>query len=272
MQKADFFSIHGYWPNLKKPRTFSEKIVSRMLFDRNPIWTMLSDKIRVREYVSRKIGEKYLVPLLWQGKNPNEIPFEILPSRFVIKTNHGCGYNIIVPEKDKLDKTKTIIKLKKWLGTNYGLDTFLGTEWAYKNISPAVMIESFLGERETVPEDYKFFCYSGRAEFIQVSFDRFRDVSERMIDRDFNPLDFYNGVKIFSGTVRKPDNYKEMVTLAETLAKDFDFIRVDLYNVNGKIFLGELTCYPAGGRAIFIPRRFDFVFGEKWEYNGSLPR
>lgn len=260
----DFLRVHGYWPDFKNPRTFSEKVCNRMLFDRDTRWTMLSDKWLVREYVANKVGKKYLVPVIWQGDRPEEIPFDQFPLKFVIKTNHGCGYNIIVKDRTQLNQNKARKQLKKWLSENFCLDRVSGTAWAYKNIRPTIIVESFLDDNGNVPLDYKFFCFSGRVEYLQVSIDRFGDASERILDRDFNPLNLYNGVRLYKGKIVCPDNYQEMVQVAETIAQGFNFIRVDLYSVNKRIYFGELTCYPAGGMARFIPRKYDFIFGEKW--------
>ncbi|MFC2168345.1 ATP-grasp fold amidoligase family protein [Acidobacteriota bacterium] len=262
-----FWKVHGYWPNFKHPRSFSEKVFHRMLFDRDPRWTMVSDKYRVRDYVESILGKEYLIPLLWKGDNPEEIPFSKLPSSFVIKTNHGCGYNIITKDKSLLNKQKTVQQLNKWLSENYSQKYYMGIEWAYKNIMPTVIVESFLEDNGNVPQDFKFFCYSGRAEFIQVSFDRFIDASERILDRNFKPLELYNGLKLYQGEIVPPSNYKEMIHVAESLSREFNFMRVDLYNVGERIYVGELTCYHAGGEAIFIPRKYDYVFGEKWKIN-----
>ena len=265
-----FWEVHRYWPDFKKPRSFSEKIWNRMLYNRDPIWTMVSDKLRVREYVVSKACSEYLIPVLWSGDNPNEIPFSKLPSSFVIKANHGCKYNIIVKDKTQLDVEETKLQLIKWMGTNYCHSSLAGAEWAYKDIVPIILVESFLDFNGNPPLDYKFFCYSGRVEFIQVSFDRFGDASERLLDKDFSAIDLWNGLKLFQGKVDRPENYEEMVQVAETLARDFEFIRVDLYNVNGRIFVGELTCYPAGGIARFIPQKYDFIFGDKWNWKGCI--
>ena len=269
LNRVDFWRVHRYWPRFKNPRSFSEKVYSRLLFDRDPQWTLISDKLLVRDYVASKVGNQYLVPLLWKGDRPEDIPFDELPLKFVIKANHGCKYNIIVKDKTHLNKANAIIKLNKWLDENYCTDKFLGTGWAYKNIKPIIIVESFIENNGKVPEDYKFFCYSGQAEFIQVSFDRFGDATERILDRNFNPLDLYNGQKLYPGRVKRPDNYEDMLKLAESLALGFDFIRVDLYSVGGRLYFGELTCYPAGGRAIFIPRKYDFLFGEKWKIRST---
>lgn len=259
-----FFQIHHYWPNLNKPSSFSEKIFFRMLYDRRPLLTLISDKLLVRDFVADRIGHQYLVPLLWSGADPKDIPCDQLPSKFVIKTNHGCGFNIFIDNKNFFNLDELIPIIKGWLKTNFALKTYLGNAWAYKNISPKIIIEEYIEEEGKPPKDFKFFCFSGRVEYIQVSFDRFENPSERMLDRDFNILDIYNGVKLYDGKIEPPIGFSKMIEIAETLSSNFDFIRVDLYTIKGKIYFGELTCYPAGGLAPFVPREWDFIFGEKW--------
>ena len=264
-----FLCIHRYWPNFKNPKSFSEKIWHRKLYNRDPLLTLVSDKLLVRDYIAKHNGVNYLIPLLWQGDNPADIPFDNLPEKFVIKANHGCGYNIIVQDKMKLDKEKTKQRLSAWLNENFCQDTGTGIAWAYKNIKPAIIVEAFIGENGQIPIDYKFFCYAGCAEFVQVSFGRFGDASERLCDRNFKPLDAWNGLKLYDDEIKQPDNYEEMLKLADVLSQGFDFIRVDLYSVGKRIYFGELTCYHAGGRARFIPKEYDFIFGEKWVINNQ---
>jgi hypothetical protein len=261
-----FWIVHRYWPHFKNPRSFSEKVWNRMLFDRNPLWTMLSDKLLVRGYVASKVGSEYLIPLLWSGDNPEEIPFDKLPLKFVVKTNHGCGYNIIVKDKTQLDQRNTTLQLEKWLHENYCQEHLAGMEWSYKNIIPTIIVESFLEDSGSVPVDYKFFCFSGRVEFFKIDFGRFEDHSEKFFDRDLNPLDlFEKGLKQYQSKIILPENCEDMVRVAESLAVNLDFIRVDLYNVSSRIYFGELTCYPGGGIVQWIPRKYDFLLGEKWK-------
>jgi hypothetical protein len=260
--------VHRYWPHLKNPLSFSEKVYSRMLYDRSHIWTILSDKLLVRDYIANKIGTVNLIPLLWKGKNPDELPFDDLPAQFVIKTNHGCHFNIIVKDKTKLDQTKTKRQLRKWLCQNYCEDYSLGLSWAYKYIMPYILVEPFFNDNGNVPWDYKFLCFSGRVEFIHIHIDRFRDHYIKCFDRTFKPIDWiYSELKTYPKKVTAPDNYNEMLSVAEAIAEGLDFIRVDLYNTNEKIYVGELACYPAAGRHRFLSRKCDFFIGDKWITN-----
>jgi hypothetical protein len=260
-----FRYIHHYWPNLKSPESFSEKVIHRMLYNRDERFTIISDKLRVRDYVKNKVGSNYLIPLLWNGDKPEDIPFETLPNKFVIKCNHGCGYNIIVQDKTQVDIYKIKKQIKKWLNENFCYDKFLGIEWSYANIKPTILIEEFIGTNNQIPKDYKLFCYSDHAEYILITFDRFQSTKEKHFSRDFTPLDVWNGAPQFSGDIVCPSNYEEMLRVADTLSTGFDFIRVDLYSVCDKIYFGELTCNPSGGFDPFIPKEYDYIFGKKWK-------
>jgi hypothetical protein len=262
-----FWNVYRFWPDFLTPKTFSEKLWNRMLFDRNPILTLISDKLKVRDYVAQKVGSECLIPLLWYGDNPEEIPFDELPSKFVIKTNHGCGYNIIVKDKVKLDKKKTKLELKKWLTENYCEDKFIGISWGYKNINPCIIIESFIGQDEKPPVDFKFYCFSGKVEIVTLHIDRFGEYKTRAFNRNFEPLRFRESFKQWDGEFGRPLSFEKMVKLAELLAADFDFIRVDLYHIDGMVYFGELTPYPGGVSSLrgFDVLELNHVFGEKWK-------
>jgi hypothetical protein len=258
--------MQGFWPDFVHPHSFSEKNWSRMLHNRNPKLTLLSDKLLVRDYVAEKVGSEYLIPLLWVGDDPNAIPFDILPSKFVIKANHGCGYNIFVSDKTQLNEEKAKMKLGKWLGENFCQDKYLGTEWAYKNIKPTIVIESFIEENGKAPTDYKFWCFSGRVECIILYFDRFENISIKTFNRNFEPIELRFAVPEYHGKYHCPLNLDEMIKVAESLAKGFDFVRVDLYNHQGSILFGELTFYHGGTSYKFLPASQDYFFGDKWQW------
>lgn len=260
-----YWRIYRYWPNFINPQRFSEKVWSRMLHDRNPLLTVLNDKFHVREYVAAKVGSEYLVPLLWSGEKPDQIPFNLLPSEFVIKASHGCSYNILVQDKSKMDREKVLSMLMKWLSENYCQDFLLGIEWGYKNIKPNIIIESFIKENGKYPVDYKFWCFSGHVESISVHFNRFEQHATRAFDRNFEPGGLSFDLPIYSSAYKRPSNYKEMVSLAESLAEGFGFMRVDLYSVENKMYFSELTPYPGGVTHRFEPETIDRILGEKWK-------
>lgn len=236
-----------------------------MLHARDPQLTLLSDKLRVRDYVAKKGGEEHLIPLLWTGETPEDIPFTELPPKFVIKTNHGCGYVIIAHDGKELDKKNTQLLLNKWLNINFAEDKYLGIAWGYKHIKPCILIEAFLEEQGKPPVDYKFYCFSGRVEIVTLHFDRFEQHKTRAYDREFQPNDFRYDFEQWNGICSCPDNFQEMVRLAEHLSEDFSFMRVDLYNVGGKVYFGEFTPYPGGVATRFLPRTYDYILGRKWK-------
>jgi hypothetical protein len=260
-----FRRVHRFWPNFSSPVRFSEKVWSRFLHNRDPIFTLISDKLAVRDYVNQRIGAQYLVPLVWKGNNFDNIMFDELPLKFVIKTNHGCGYNILVKDKNTLDIKQVKIQLNKWLNENFCSDKYLGTEWGYRNIDPTIMIESFIEENGKAPVDYKFYCFSGRVEMVTLHFDRFEEHKTRTFDRNFNPHEFRYDFPQWIGECTRPKNFDTLVHLAESLAAEFDFIRVDLYSSENKIYFSELTPYPGGVGTKFLPIKQDFLLGEKWK-------
>jgi len=264
-----FLIVYHYWPDFVRPRRFGEKLWSRMLLSRHPLLTTISDKLLVRDYVAEKAGTDHLIPLLWSGDKPEAIPYDRLPDRFVIKTNHGCKYNVLVTDKGRADHRAIAAKLKKWLAENYAEDTYLGIAWGYKNIRPLILIEEYIDDHGQPPIDYKFYCFSGRTELITVHFDRHRDPRSVSVDRKFVRLRFRPGFKQHDIVPPKPRNFAAMLRLAESLADGFNFVRVDLYSLQDKIYFGELTPYPVG---VELFRSFDIIsldetLGEKWGSN-----
>jgi len=261
----DYYRLNRFWPNFVHPQYFSEKLWNRMLYDRNPQLTLLNDNLRVREHVKSKVGSDYLIPLLWSGNSPKEIPFDELPLQFVLKANHGCGYNIIVRDKSQIDRLKNKRQLQKWLDENFGQDKYLGIAWGYKNIRRSILIEEFINENGKAPLDFKCWVFSGHLEFFSVHFDRFERHSVSTFDRNFRPIDVGLPLTEKRREYYGPENYKEMINVAETLAEEFDFMRVDLYNLGGRIYFGEYTPYPGGVTIRFLPKEMDYLLGERWK-------
>ncbi len=265
LARFQFRFVHGFWPNYENPRHFTEKLWCRMLSERDPLLTIFCDKLAVRDYVTQRIGSQYLVPVLWSGTNPADIPFDRLPTRFVLKTNHGCAYNILVRDKATLDVAAARAQLSRWLRTNFCEATYLGISWGYKNIPPAVLVEEFLEEKGEPPVDYKFYCFGGRVEFLTVHYDRFRDHKTRSFDRNFAPYNFSYDFEQWHGDCERPVNFDEMVTAAEKLAAGHEFLRVDMYSLGTKVYFGEITPYPGGVSTRFLPLSTDRRMGELWQ-------
>jgi hypothetical protein len=266
MCRIAFWTVYGYWPDLLHPRRFAERLWGRMLHSRNPVLTLISDKYRVRDYVAQKVGPDWLIPLLWSGGRPEDIPYDQLPNEFVVKTNHGCGFNILVPDKTHASYQEIGFRLNKWLSVNYAEDTYLGIAWGYRNIRPLILVEKFLDDKGKPPADFKFYCFSGLAELVTVHFDRYGHKKSIAVNREFERLCFRPSFKQYDVDYLKPPNFEAMLNLAERLSEGFNFIRVDLYNLENRIYFGELTPYPVGV-SMFISfdiRDLDQILGEKW--------
>lgn len=251
--------------HLNPPRTFNEKIQWLKLYDRNPLYTSLVDKYSVKEYVGKIIGEDYIIPTLGVWNCPEDIDYDSLPNRFVLKTTHdGGGEGVIVCDKNNLKKKYINSKLKRSLKRNIYRSL---REWPYKGISPRIMAEQFIEsdvEDESI-KDYKFFCFNGDPEFCQVKSHREGKNFNDLFDMKWNLLPF-TGLNPFQKnamiTPQKPDNYELMIDLARKLSDVASFVRVDFYNVNGTIYFGEITFYPASGMGVFTPKEYDGVIGE----------
>lgn len=265
IEKKRFYKRLGYKLNLQNPRSFNEKIVWKKIYDRNSLLPITADKHKVRQYLKDTLGEEkaneILIPLLYVTDNPETIPFEELPSNFIIKANHGSGTNIIV-ENGNYNKDEIIKECKKWLRSPYGLNKI---EWAYQGIERRIIVERLLKDEEgKLPKDYKFFVFHGKCRLIQVDFDRHEKHSQSFYNRQWGYLNLKRTKP--KGKIEKaPKNYIKMLEIVENLGKKFDFVRIDLYSLNNKIFFGEITHYPAAGIKPFIPQIFDFELGKHWK-------
>lgn len=256
-----FELVHGRQLSTLNPQSFTEKLYCRMISlnrKSNPHFTQVSDKYAAREYVRSKVGMDCLVPLLWQGEDPREIPFDMFPEAYVIKTNHGSKQVIVV--KDKADRAEIVSKLSGWLTKNY---YWAAREGQYFDIKPKIMIEKFLSNMDgSGPLDYRFWCFGGVPEVIQVD-NHAHDINP-FFDSRWNQLDLYYREQAARPCVAKPRNFEQMLDLASRLSQGFDFVRIDLYNIDGKIYFGEFTLTPTGGNLKIRPESWDMKLGEKW--------
>ncbi len=257
--KSRYWLTTGSKLNLAKPETFSEKINWLKLYDRTKLRKRVADRMEVRQFVKERIGAEYLIPLVGAYDKITSNIWEQLPDQFVLKANHGSGMIRIVKDKKK-ENLQTIVELtEEWKRTDYS--TF-GREWVYRELPRTIIVEELLltGEGD-VPEDFKFFCYHGRVEFIQVDFDRYTDQKRNFYDRSFNKVDMRLLHDNYQGDVDKPEKLNKAVEIAEKLSSDFNFIRVDLYLMKQRVYFGEMTNFPGNGFEPFIPDHYDLLFG-----------
>lgn len=248
--------------DLDNPKTFNEKIQWMKLYDSTPIKTRLADKFLVRDWVKEKIGEKYLIPLLGVYDSFDDIDFNALPDKFVIKCNHGCGYNIIVKDKSQLDITNAKQKINKWMHENFAFK--VGCELHYRDIEPKIIIEQYIENDGGDLYDYKFWCFGGKVKYIQFLSERNTNgLKMAFYDRNWKKQDFVYSYPLDIKDMQKPANLDEMIELAEKLAADFPHVRVDFYRLNdGTIIFGEMTFTSASGSCKWNKSDINRKFGD----------
>lgn len=246
--------------NLTDPQTYNEKLQWLKLYDRKPEYTIMVDKYAVKDYVAGIIGEEYIIPTIGVWNRPEDIDWNKLPNQFVLKCTHDSGGLVICRDKTKLDKEAAIKKLRNSLKTNYYL---AGREWPYKNVPRKIIAEKYM-EDEKVSDlpDYKFFCFDGVVKALFIGTERGTgDVKFDYYDADFNHLDLVQEHPMSGKQFQKPVNFEKMKQLASELSKGLPQARIDFYNINGKIFFGEITFFHHGGIIPFHPEEWDYTFG-----------
>ena len=251
--------------NLKNPKTLNEKLQWMKFNYRFPLQSIVSDKLLVRDYVAEKIGKEFLIPLIGKWKTVDDIDFNKLPNRFVLKCNHDSGGLVVCNDKSILDVRKAKRKIDKSLKSNF---FYVGREYQYKNIRPMIICEQYISDNGKIPLDYKIYCFNGEPDVILVCKDRFSKNSHRasyfFFDKDWRFLPLNKGDDEKSAPdVEKPENLDMMINIAKKLSEDFIFSRIDLYNINGKIYFGEITLSPNSGFDPDIKESTDYMFGEK---------
>lgn len=247
--------------DLEKPETFNEKLQWMKIYDRNPMYTVAVDKYLAKKFVADIIGSKYIVKTLGVWENFDEINFEILPSRFVIKCTHDCGGLVICKNKDYLDKNAARKKIERSLKTNY---YFSCREWPYKNVKPRIIAEEFIGDVNSAPIDYKFFTFNGEIDSVMICKGRefghpwfyFYDLNWQRKRYQYPELEKEDEIS-------KPENFDEMVCIVRQLAEKFIHARIDLYNEKGKIYFGEITLFNQAGFDTDITYDTDLMWGKK---------
>lgn len=265
----------GYFMDWKHPRTFSEKLQWLKLYDRRSEYTVMADKVTVKTWVAERIGSEYIIPTLGVWQVPKDVDFDMLPDQFVIKCNHNSGTGMyICKDKSQLDVERVRQGLQKGLRENY---CRRAVEWPYRNIPRRIIAEQYLQDNDQKGDlfDYKFFCFNGIPRYCQVIRDRSTKETIDFYDMAWEHQDF---VGLFSRSdenirngdvgVARPILLDEMQEICKQLSRGIPFVRIDLYLVNGRIYFGEMTFFPAGGIGVFTPDDWNYKFGDLL----SLPR
>lgn len=258
--KLKFRIYMGKKLNLRNPKSYSEKLQWLKLYDRKPEYSDMVDKVEAKKVVSNLIGEQYIIPTLGIWDKFEDIDFTQLPNQFVLKTTHDSGGVVICKDKSKLDIKSTKSKIESSLKNNYFK---YGREWPYKNIKSRILAEEFMIDESGVElKDYKFFCFDGEPKAMFIASDRPHDTRFDFFDMDFNHLPFTQGYENAIREIQKPKSFDLMIELSKKLSKGIPQVRVDLYDINGSVYFGEMTFSHFGGMVPFVPEKWDYNFGE----------
>jgi TupA-like ATPgrasp len=253
---------HGHLPNLFHPQTFNDKVIHRILFDRRPILTELTDKAAVRQYVTARGGSDLLPDVYYLTREPETIPFDELPDRFIVKPTHCSGWVEVVTDKPGIDREKLVALCHYWLGYSF-YDV-----WRvpfYRNVEPQIIVEELIDDGNgLVPNDYKLHVFDGAVKLIQVDTGRFVDHRRRLYTPAWEQLDVRTQFPD-AGDVPRPCHLERMIEAAEALSRGMDYVRADFYDTPHKLYIGELTMGSGGGLERFIPEEFNLQLGSFWK-------
>lgn len=261
--KKQFKNVFGYELDLENPITYSEKLQWLKLFDRNPKYTKLVDKYEVKKIIAEMIGDEYIIPTIGVWDKFDEIDFTKLPQQFVLKCTHDSGGLVICKDKNEFNIKKAKKKIEKCLKNDYYMQN---REWPYKNVKPRIIAEEYMVDESGYElKDYKIFCFNGEAKAMFIASDRSNPKEETKFDfydMNFNHLPFENGHPNSKKEIKKPESLELMTKLAETLSIELPQARIDFYDINGKVYFGEITFFHWSGFKKFEPIEWDYKFGE----------
>ena len=257
-----YFKHFRRFINFNNPKTFNEKIQWLKLNYRNEEDTKLVDKYRVKQYITKLIGEEYVIPTLGVWKNVDDIDFKSLPEKFVLKCNNDSGGIVICKNKKDFDEVKAKSFLKERLKNN---GYWYGREWPYKNVKPCIIAEKYMEDSISKDlKDYKFFCFNGSMEFFDIDIDRFIEHRSNYYDRNGNFLPFGKTYcpPDYTKKIEMPKNLDKMIELAETISHNTVLSRIDFYEIDGQVYFGEITFYPGSGFSPFTDEKWDYKLGD----------
>lgn len=248
--------------DLKEPHTYNEKLQWLKLYDRKDEYTLMVDKYEAKKYVANKIGNQYIIPTIGVYNNFEEIDFNLLPSQFVIKCTHDSGGLVICKDKSKININETKKIIKKSLRRNY---YYTGREWPYKNVKPRIIVEKYMEDKNSnTMKDYKFFCFNGEPKIMYLSEGLENHATARMSFFDMNfkiTTCKRTDYKLLDYTPQKPVNFEKMKEFAKILSKDIPHVRLDFYEINGKLYFGELTFSTCSGYVSFEDEEWNYKLG-----------
>jgi hypothetical protein len=276
--------FQGELTTLRNPRTWSQLLAAKNLEAQSELVHRTSDKYEVRSYVAEKVGEEYLIPLFALLTDAADLDFDALPGPCVIKGTHGCDMTVLLPDPAAADRATIRETVRRWLRTDFY--THGWRESPYRGLTPRVVIEHFIGDPGgggtaadgvggagglSAPTDYKFFMFGGEPGMVVVDQDRFTGHTSTMLTPEWREFAVSGRFEFAERLPEQPANYAEMLRVARELSADFPFARIDLYNVDGKIYFGEITHNPGGGLVRLQPREFDLALGEMWRTGAPIP-
>lgn len=268
--QLNYFAHFKKFADLKNPVTYNEKLNWLKIHDRDPLYTELVDKYAVKEYVGQKIGEEYIVPTLGIWDSVDKIDFEALPNQFVLKCTHDSEGLVICKDKTQLDFEAAKEKLRQCQKQNF---FYIGREWPYKHVKPRIIAEQYIEDHiDGELRDYKFFCFDGEPKAMFIASERSKGTTKfDYYDLEFSHLDIIQKYPNAETPRRKPVCFDEMIKFSKVLSKGFPHVRVDFYEVDGKLYFGEMTFYHFSGFMPFNPSCWDSRFGE-WINLSSFER
>lgn len=259
-----YFLIMGTWPNLQSPRTFTEKIQARKLYDRNPLYGVLVDKYRVKFYIEQTVGAQYVVPTYWVGTDISEAPWNEIKLPVIVKPTHASGLTAILRTRDDVAAFLKDNPCASWLSTRHHRTN---REWAYSQVTPQLIVEQLLLDNGELPVTYCFDVFRGKIVQIDAIYSDDGHKAIGTYDPDWNQLEVSSQEELAAepGSSPRPERLDDMKRLASEIGAGFDYIRVDLYSSAEWIKVGELTLYPSGGYEVMTPPEYDQLLGQEWE-------
>lgn len=256
------------WPRLVRPQSFNELIVRRKILDRDLRIVQCADKVVAKDLVRDLLGDDWITPTLWSGPVLPPVAERTWPKPFVIKANNGCGWNLFVRSEAACDWPMIEARCQSWMSSVYG--TELG-EWFYERMPPQLLVEPFINFNDDLPYDVKFWVFYGRVEFIHIVADREHAEKHAFFDRHWNRIIGHQGYPEDTSDLRPPVSLDKMIQAAEKLGKDFSFVRIDFYEIDGKPRFGEMTFYPGSGLNGIGPESFDRQLVALWRGKRPMP-